>query len=110
MTQEKLKEYKNELERERALILSEIKQNEKPVDFGSDIDHGDEKSDEAEEVGNQFAIAQGIKIRLDDVEAALEKIRSGKYGVCEKCGREIEEGVLDIDPESRLCKNCKLSA
>lgn len=110
MTQEKLAEYKTALERQRKLILVEIQQNEKPVDFGSDIDHFEEESDEAEEVGNQLAIAQGIKGRLDDVEVALQKIRDGKYGACEKCGAEIEEGVLDIDPESRLCKNCKLAA
>jgi RNA polymerase-binding transcription factor DksA len=61
-------------------------------------------------VGNQLAIAQDLKLRLDDIEAALEKIREGKYGICEKGGEEIEEEVLDIDPESRLCKNHKLSA
>jgi RNA polymerase-binding transcription factor DksA len=110
MTQEKIKEYKNKLEKERTLILAEIKQAEKPVDFGSDIDHGDEDSDQTEDLGNQLAIAQGIKLRLDDIEAALEKIREGKYGICEKGGEEIEEEILDIDPESRLCKHHKLSA
>ena len=110
MTQDKLKEYKNKLEKERMLILEEIKKSEKPTDFGSDIDHLDEEADEAEELGNQLAIAQDLKIRLDDIEAALEKIRTGKYGICEKCGKEIEEEVLDVDPESRLSKGCKLSA
>ena len=110
MTQEKLAEYKKKLEHERTLILNEIKTNEKPVDFGSDVDHFEEESDEAEEVGNQLAIAQGLKLRLDDIEAALEKIREGKYGICEKCGEPIEEEILDIDPESRLCKRDKLAA
>ncbi len=110
MTKEKLAEYKTALEREQKLILAEINQNEKPVDFGSDIDHFEEESDEAEEAGNQLAIAQGIKGRLDDVEVALQKIRDGKYGICEKCGNEIEAEILDIDPESRLCKHCKLAA
>lgn len=110
MTQEKISEYKNKLTKERALIASEIKQDEKPVDFGSDIDHGDEESDKSEEMGNQLAAAQDLKNRLDDIDNALEKIRLGKYGICEKCGKEIEPEILDIDPESRLCKNCKISA
>lgn len=110
MTQEKIAGYKLRLEKERGMILSEIKKNETPVDFGSDVDHFEEESDEAEELGNQLAIAQGIKTRLDDVEAALEKIREGKYGICEKCGDDIEEEILDIDPESRFCKHCKLAA
>lgn len=110
MIQEKLKEYQAKLQKEKAMISEEIKENEKPVDFGSDIDHFEEESDEAEETSNQIAVAQDLKSRLDDIEVALEKIREGKYGICEKCGREIEEEILDVDPESRLCKNCKLAA
>jgi RNA polymerase-binding transcription factor DksA len=110
MTQEKINHYKGELEKERSLILAEINKNEKPVDFGSDVDHFDEETDATEEMGNQLAIADGLKTRLDDIEVALEKIREGKYGICEKCGEEIETEVLDIDPESRLCKRDKLAA
>jgi DnaK suppressor protein len=110
MTQEKINHYKGELEKERALILSEIKKNEKPTDFGSDIDHFDEETDATEELGNQLAVADDLKTRLDDIEVALEKIREGRYGICEKCGEEIEAEILDIDPESRLCKSDKLNA
>ena len=110
MTQEKLNGYKLKLENERRLILSEIKRNEKPESFGTDIDHFDEKTDETEEFGNQLAIAQGLKQRLDDIEVALAKITAGTYGICEKCGKPIEEDILDIDPESRLCKSDKLKA
>jgi len=109
MTQEKLNGYRTQLEKERRLILEEIKKNEKPTYFGDDIDHGEEESDEAEELGNQLAVAQGLKARLDDIEVALEKIREGKYGICEKCGERIGEEILDVDPESRLCKRDKLA-
>jgi len=110
MTKEKIDEYKKKLEQEKRLISAEIEKNEKPVDFGDDIDHFEEESDEAEEVGNQLAIAQGLKGRFDDIEMALEKIKLGTYGTCENCGKPIEEEILDIDPESRLCKSCKLAA
>lgn len=109
MTPEKIQESKKKLEKERVLILTEIKQTEKPVSFGSDIDHFDEEVDQTEEVGNQLAIGQDLKNRLGEIDIALGKIQSGKYGVCEKCGKEIEAEVLDIDPESRFCKNCKLA-
>jgi RNA polymerase-binding transcription factor DksA len=110
MTQENLQTYKTQLEKEQRLILEEIKKNETPVDFGSDIDHFDEETDEAEEVGNQLAISGDLKKRLEDVRVALEKIREGKFGICEKCGKNIEKEILDIDPESRLCKESKLEA
>jgi RNA polymerase-binding transcription factor DksA len=110
MTKEKLKELENKLGKEQALILAEIKQNEKPVDFGTDVDHFEEESDEAEEMGNQLAVAEDLKKRLEDIVEALEKIKNGGYGICEKCKKEIELEILEIDPESRLCKNCKLKA
>lgn len=108
MEAKQLEEYKNRLEKERLLLLTEIRQNEKPASSGSNVDYFDEETDEAEEVGNQLAVAQDLKNRLDDIDVALEKIQAGKYGLCEECGKLIEKEVLDIDPESRLCKHCKL--
>jgi RNA polymerase-binding transcription factor DksA len=108
MSTEKLEEYKNKLNKEKLMIEEEIRQNSKPPDFGHDVDSFDEETDEAEAFNNQLALVQDFKKRLVDVESALNKIASGTYGICEKCGKEIEESVLDIDPESRFCKACKL--
>lgn len=107
MQEQQLKKYKTDLERERGLLLVEIKNDERPTYFGSDIDHFEEKTDEAEELSNHLAAAQDLKKRLDEIDLALSKIHSGKYGVCEKCGGVIGEDVLDVAPESRLCQNCK---
>ncbi len=104
MDETQLKEYKTKLERERALVSEEIKQAETPVDFGDDIDHGDEETDQSEEVGNRMAVTQDLRNRIADIDAALEKIRTGKYGICESCGKMIEPEILDVDPESRYCK------
>jgi DnaK suppressor protein len=109
MNQDQLKEYKIKLERERMMIAAEIARDEKPVDFGSDIDHDDEATDKSEEVGNQLAAAGELKGRLTEIDIALGKIQNGTYGVCEKCGKPIEQEILAIDPESRFCKACKLA-
>ena len=95
------------LEKERAMLATEIAHDEKPVDFGADIDHGDEESDRSEQVGDQLAAARDLKDRLNEIDIALGKIESGGYGICEKCGKPIEHEILDIDPESRFCKACK---
>ncbi len=107
MTPDTLKEYKNKLEKERALLNQEIKRTEKPVDLGIDVPRFEEESDASEEVGNQMAIADDLKVRLEDIEDALQKISNGTYGICEKCDRPIEKEILDIDPESRFCKKDK---
>jgi DnaK suppressor protein len=108
MNDDQLKEYKGKLEKERAMVNGEITREEKPVDFGSDIDHGDEGSDASEQMGNQMAVANDLKDRLSEIDIALGKIQNGTYGVCEKCGKPIEPEILSIDPESRFCKECKV--
>lgn len=108
MNQDQLKEYKTKLEKERAMLAAEIARDEKPVDFGSDIDHGDEQSDKSEQVGNQLAAANDLKDRLNEIDIALGKIQTRTYGICEKCGKLIEHEILVIDPESRFCRACKL--
>lgn len=108
MNDDQLKEYKVKLEKERGLILAEINREEKPASFGSDVDHGDEASDASEDLGNQMAVANDLKNRLSEIDIALGKIQTGGYGICEKCGKPIEREILEIDPESRFCKEHKI--
>ena len=108
MKTEKIEEYKNKLNKGKAAVEEEIIKNNQPPDFGNDVDGFDEETDEAEAFNNQLALVQDLKKRLVDIESALNKIASGTYGICEKCGKEIESSILDIDPESRFCKDCKL--
>lgn len=108
MTKEKIDEYRNKLQRERILIVREIKELNQPINFGDDIDHGEEKTDEVEELSNRFGEENDLKKNLDEIDIALGKIETGNYGRCESCGKEIEGEVLDISPESRLCKVCKM--
>lgn len=107
MDTEKIAKYKNALEKEKGEVLQELKKEQTPEDFGSDIDHYDEETDESEDFSNKMAASQDLKERLNAIDSALEKIRAGKYGWCENCGKNIEEKILAVDPESRFCKDCK---
>jgi DnaK suppressor protein len=40
------------------------------------------------------------------VEAALHRIETGDYGVCLKCGEEIELRRLELDPSTPFCLSC----
>lgn len=102
-----LDKYKKRLEEERAKLLARIEENPSE-DFGSDADM-DEGADEAEELGTHLGINQEFKERLAEIDAALSKMANSTYGICENCGKNIEEEILKISPESLLCKNCKLS-
>jgi len=88
-------------------LRAEIKDLETVPEFGSDNDHMEEEGDEAEEFSKNMGEAEAFKNRLEDVVHALSKIEQGTYGTCESCKKTIGFDLLKIDPESRLCKECK---
>lgn len=44
---------------------------------------------------------------LRDVEAALQRIRTGTYGVCDTCGDDIERERLEAYPTAERCVDCE---
>lgn len=44
---------------------------------------------------------------LNEIAAALERIRDGDYGTCETCGGEIAPARLDAQPTARRCIRCQ---
>ena len=47
-----------------------------------------------------------LQSRLRRVDDALDRLMSGSYGNCSKCGRAIDDTRLDIDPALALCLDC----
>jgi RNA polymerase-binding transcription factor DksA len=45
-----------------------------------------------------------IGSRLEEVEAALQRLEEGSYGSCETCGGPIGPERLDADPLARTCE------
>lgn len=41
------------------------------------------------------------------IQAAIDRIEDGTYGVCEECGDDISVPRLKARPVTRLCINCK---
>lgn len=41
------------------------------------------------------------------IDYALQRLESGKYGICEDCGRRIPEARLRAVPFAYLCVECK---
>lgn len=51
-----------------------------------------------------------LEARLRKVDDALDRLMSGSYGNCFKCGQAIDDTVLDSDPAQPLCSSCWTSA
>lgn len=80
----------------------------KNMDFGDAPGQDNEEADETEEMSNKLATIHLLERRLHNIEDALDRIKAGTYGACIRCGGEISEEILKINPESSLCKNCKV--
>ena len=106
ITPEKIAELKSKLLKEKVRLESEIEKL-KVVDFGDDTDHGDEEAEEDEQIDNNQSIIIEFKDRINNIDSALRKIADGGYGKCENCGKDISLELLEINPESQLCKDCK---
>jgi len=54
----------------------------------------------------QFTFNQQMAAKLRRVEQALERVRQGLYGRCERCGTPIWER-LEVLPYAELCIDCQ---
>ena len=46
------------------------------------------------------------KEEIGEIELALTKMSSGRYGICELCGKSILIKRLKVLPATRLCRKC----
>jgi len=51
----------------------------------------EEKADEAAEYDTLLSLEHSLELKLKDVNSALEKMASGTYGACEKCGKRLKK-------------------
>jgi len=62
-------------------------------------------SEKSESYEERSSILGSLENRLSDINKALLKIESGEYGICEICGKKIEEDRLKVNPAARACKD-----
>ena len=74
------------------------------------VDEGRDSYDLASEERDReisFILSDRERVKLQQVEDALERLADNSYGVCESCGMEIAEERLSAMPFSRLCRDCQ---
>ena len=54
-----------------------------------------------------FILSDRERLKLQQIDDALERLDDGAYGICESCGLEIAEERLEAMPFSRLCRDCQ---
>lgn len=114
---EKLELQKKSLQKELESFASEDKNLKNNWDARYPNREDSDKDDEADEVqeyDNALSLEHSLESKLKDVSIALEKIAQGnastslstRYGICENCGKEIDEKRLLACPEAKTCLRC----
>lgn len=68
--------------------------------------HG-EREDLCEALLKDESRKESLQSRLRKVDDALDRLMSGSYGICSKCGGSIDAAKLGIDPTLELCRDCR---
>jgi len=118
MEKELLSQFKKVLEKEKRVIEKELKGfAKKDIKLKGDYDtqfpnfgihqSQDEAAQELAIYESALPVEYTLELKLRDIEIALEKIKKGKYGICEKCKKPIGIERLKTKPEAKFCLSCK---
>lgn len=103
-----LSHFRQVLLKEREQIVGEVKQTyESSQEMGQDgiQDIGDE----AANIYNKqilLSLNESERMRLHEVDEALDRMGSGTYGICEECGEPISLKRLEVRPVAKYCVAC----
>lgn len=75
-------------------------------DSNVDDEHDPEGATIAFERSQVAALVLQVQGHLAEVEAAIQRLQGGKYGICELCGQPIAEARLEARPAARTCIRC----
>ena len=95
--------------KEREEIIGGVKQiYESSKEIGQDgiQDIGDE----AANIYNKqilLSLNENERIRLQEVDDALDRLANGTYGICEECGGPVGLKRLEVRPVAKYCVPCK---
>ena len=117
MKKEDLKYFEKMLMEKRASMLEDIEHIEDnsmsstPQDSSGDLSaysyHMADLGTDAMEREKAFMFASRGGKYLDHIDAALERIKNGTFGICRECGGEIGKERLEAVPHATMCIQCK---
>jgi DnaK suppressor protein len=109
LSREEVLFFKNDLEKKRNKILTNLQLTSREVNSCQSKTGGDES--------DQASFFQGINIyksisekqtkMLEEIELSLQKIKDGEYGICEMCEEPIPLERLKVKVFARYCIGCR---
>ncbi len=65
------------------------------------------RMDAIQQQSMELATEERRRLRLAQLQAALDRIAADEFGWCLTCGEEIASARLEIDPASATCVDCR---
>jgi len=93
------------LQRDALLSGAEEALNSLPVETNFP-DMGDQATAETDR-SFMLRLKERERLLLKKIEDAIERIESGTFGICQRCGNEIGIKRLEARPVTALCIECK---
>ncbi|RVT85298.1 TraR/DksA family transcriptional regulator [Rhodobacteraceae bacterium CCMM004] len=89
--------------------LAELTQRLDTIEHTLEEPHSRDWEDRATEMEDDEVLermgAEGLA-EIERIRAALGRLESGDYGVCQRCGDDIAPARLDAVPSAALCVDC----
>jgi RNA polymerase-binding transcription factor len=104
-----LADLKEHLSDMKVKLLAEI-DSELKAEREGNKDEGMDTYDLASEERDReinFILSDRERVKITQIDDALERMEEASYGVCESCGLEIAEERLRAMPFTRLCRDCQ---
>lgn len=101
--------FKRLLEEEREKLLRELEtfRTQKVSGAVSHSNHMAEVATDAFDQARGQSLERHLEKLLQEIEHALSKFDKGTYGLCESCGKPIEETRLETLPQALYCLECQ---
>jgi len=104
-----LESVKSRLRQRRSVILEASRRTVAEIDQlrGAERDPEVEEGSQSEQ--QQFDLSQLGEVELREIEqidAALQRVEAGQYGLCRDCGEAIDAGRLEALPYALDCPDC----
>lgn len=72
----------------------------------ADDEHDPEGGTLSAEWSRIEGVRVGVVAELDGIDAALDRVLAGTFGICEVCGNAIPAGRLEVRPTATRCVRC----
>ncbi|HEY8201872.1 MAG TPA: TraR/DksA C4-type zinc finger protein [Actinomycetota bacterium] len=106
-TRKRLEHERNRLKRLLKAFTGEqaetVSETESYSELSSYDQHPADMGSETFERTKDLSIIAQIDAELEDVERAFRRLDNGTYGICEACGKAIEQARLEAIPTARFC-------